>query len=391
MIVFAVGVSGCAKNSAPNAEVNAPSDVVEISAEPTIVVTAVPAAKPKRKFLGFLKPKAETTTVSTASIAPIETPSVEASEPVQVAVAAPTPVLEAPQIETTVVAANVASSPSMTDEEIAARGREPGVEPPSKRPRLFGFLKKRPPAEESPPVFGSIEPVEYAPSMTDEEIANAGVVAGQAPSSTKPRLFGFLKKRVPGDVNGAPEANIVLASTAPLGSTTGDGLDQPYVENSNAVSVAPAAFGFGNVVSACGVKKRHLGTEVARSPGAGTYRLYDTAPSSVEPRVQYITGFKDKCPRKIWAALVLFGSAQVHETHRYNPRNGAPYSAADDAYERAKNRICRVGKGEPCPAGKYEKLENQIGLVTAYPRFGGTGDWMNLVILGGKVAALSVN
>ena len=138
---------------------------------------------------------------------------------------------------------------------------------------------------------------------------------------------------------------------------------------------------------ACEVKKRDLGTQVAL---AGGYKLYDTAPESITPRAQYLIGFKDGCPRRFSAALALFGSAQVHEAKRYAARNTSAYTATDNAYEVAKRRACGVGKGKPCPEGRYDRLIRDVGLLTVYPSFGTTRPWMEIIMTGGKRAVTHV-
>lgn len=296
------------------------------------------------------------------------TPDLPAPAPAPEAVLAQTLIAEGAETvsadETEVVA-------SLTDEQIAARGIAADV-PPSTQPRLFGFLRNRIPGEAAPgsePTPTQDMPAEQSeerpePSLTDEEIA-ARSAPDEAQRSTKPRLFGFLRG----------------------GS---DGL----VEEQKASFVAPLSLvqpaDFGDLLPACGTKKRDMGEEIGRSPGAGSYRLYDSAPGSIEMRPHFVTGFDDGCPRRFDAALALFGSPVVHEAKRYDSTNRAPYTVADDAYERVKARSCGVRRGQYCPPDKLDKLGRDVALLTAYPSFGGSGPWLDVVLFKGGVAGQSI-
>ncbi|SER80781.1 hypothetical protein SAMN04490244_10356 [Tranquillimonas rosea] len=152
---------------------------------------------------------------------------------------------------------------------------------------------------------------------------------------------------------------------------------------------ADADLPFGQVARACGVRGRNLGTEVSRAPedGRAQYRLYDTAPGQTGPRTQYITGFDDNCPRRITAALVTFGSADVHETTRYETANTSPYSPTDDAYEDIKARVCGVRAGAACPADRSDRIAREAVFVSAYPRFGASNRRLELLLHGGDLVA----
>lgn len=147
---------------------------------------------------------------------------------------------------------------------------------------------------------------------------------------------------------------------------------------------------FGEMARVCGLNKRVMGTEVARSPGRNGYRLYDTNPSSVDPRMQFITGFKDGCARQFTAALALFGSAQVHEATRYNMLNTTPYSETDTAYETLKMRVCRVDRGVFCPERRLKRMDREAVFLSVYRDFGGSGHWMEVFLHNGRVAGTSL-
>ncbi|PZX16188.1 hypothetical protein LX81_02039 [Palleronia aestuarii] len=168
---------------------------------------------------------------------------------------------------------------------------------------------------------------------------------------------------------------LLLAACVPPGSG-------PMVTSSG--PLAP-----GEVGTACGLSRTARGVEVAAAPETGRtrWRIHDTAPGSTAPRTQYVTGFTDNCARQVTAALLLFGSPLVHETLRYDPSNRVPYSDLDRAYEQVKGRVCGVGAGVPCPAGRIDALERRTTFVTIYPTFGATTGLVILLIDGGRIVA----
>lgn len=147
---------------------------------------------------------------------------------------------------------------------------------------------------------------------------------------------------------------------------------------------------FGEVAKVCGVSGRALGAEVARSDGRRGYRLYDTAPGSTAARTHYLTGFKDGCARQFTAALALFGTAQVHETTRYNPANKIPYSETDEAYEVVKRQVCGVGRGAFCPEAKAAWMDREAAFLSVYRDFGVSAHWMEIFLHGGRLVAHAV-
>lgn len=149
---------------------------------------------------------------------------------------------------------------------------------------------------------------------------------------------------------------------------------------------------FGEIGVVCGVRGRDLGKQVDRFPPKGRgYRLYDSNPSSRLPRTQYLTGFKDGCARQFTASLVMMGSPVLHEKMRYDPGNkGLPVTEADKAYERIKQRICKVSKGQPCPEKYVSALEKGMAFVTLYERFGSNAIWEEILLYKGRVAGTSL-
>ena len=239
-----------------------------------------------------------------------------------------------------------------------------------------------------------------APSMTDAEIAAAGKVPdGQPVPSRRPRLLAFLFKRTPGDL----AAPVAAAETFPEEPATGPVARVGWLfgrtssadgsaETSASSDAAPVngviqGLSFGEVKTICGVSKRELGREVAQSPGSGKYRLYDSDPSSTALRPQFLTGFRDKCARQFSASLVMFGSSEVHEATRYNPLNTNPYSTTDQAYEKTKSKVCGVRPGKNCPENRISRLARNSAFVSVYRGFGDSGDWLEMFLNNGDVAA----
>jgi hypothetical protein len=213
-----------------------------------------------------------------------------------------------------------------------------------------------------------------APAVVLDAAPEAGDAPGTADvakPSRRPRLFGGVFRRTPGEVRNRATADAPPAAAARVDTAVGPGVLLP----------------FGQVAKVCGLSVRGMGTEVDESRGASTYRLFDTSPSSTGPRTQFLTGFKDGCARQFTASLALFGSAEVHEATRYNPLNTNPYSPTDDAYERIKTRICGVGRGQFCPEARIARLSRDTAFVSVYRSFGGTDTWLELFLYKGDLVA----
>lgn len=148
---------------------------------------------------------------------------------------------------------------------------------------------------------------------------------------------------------------------------------------------------YGEVARVCDAGPRQFGKEIARYPDKGRgYRLYDSYPGAVNQRNFYLTGFKDRCARVFTAALVVFGSAGMHEQLRYGrPAKIQPYSNTDKSYEKVKSKVCRVKRGKPC--GKaLNKLEKNTVFVSFYDRFGGSSRWGNFLLHNGVLVARDI-
>lgn len=145
---------------------------------------------------------------------------------------------------------------------------------------------------------------------------------------------------------------------------------------------------FGTVGISCEARPKDMGERVDKFPssGAAAWQIYDTDPSSIAPRTQFITGFKDGCARQVTAALILFGSPSLHEFQRYSKaRAKVSWSKADNNYETIKSRVCSVGRKKPCPTGKVGKLEKHMAFVSVYKQFGDATGWLELLLHNGKL------
>ena len=146
----------------------------------------------------------------------------------------------------------------------------------------------------------------------------------------------------------------------------------------------------GGVGIACDANRRDLGREVARFPAEGraAWAIHDTAPDSTAPRLQYITGFSDGCPRAVEAALVVFGAPRVYEALRYDPGTAQPETSVDTAYEAIKRRVCGVAARAFCPPDRIDRLEARTAFVTVYPTFGG-GPGATLLLDSGDLVSVA--
>jgi hypothetical protein len=150
---------------------------------------------------------------------------------------------------------------------------------------------------------------------------------------------------------------------------------------------------FGEVGVICNMRKSSLGSKVDSFPREGrpVWELYDTDPSSITQRTQFITGFKDGCARQVSAALVIFGAANLHETHRYSAtRLRAVWTQADEVYEKVKVKVCGVSREIPCPEKKLDRLEDQLAFVTAYASFGSSSKRLELLLNAGVLESQEV-
>ena len=141
---------------------------------------------------------------------------------------------------------------------------------------------------------------------------------------------------------------------------------------------------YGAIEMVCGAPRRSLGTEVANGGG---FTIYDSNPGSTALRAHYITGFDDRCARQFSAALVLTGTAGMHESVRYLRGNRLSYNSTDSAYEAIKAGFCRVRHGTPCGA-RLDRLDRVTTFMTAYQSFGSRPEWVEILLHDGEMTAI---
>lgn len=141
---------------------------------------------------------------------------------------------------------------------------------------------------------------------------------------------------------------------------------------------------YGEIARVCEVSNSKLGKVVHKASG---YTIRDSQPGNTEPHAFYLTGFSDGCARQLTAALVVFGSASMHEMIRYGlPSGTQPYSATDKSYEKIKRAVCGVGRKKPCGT-KVGLIEKNTVFVSYYENFKGNRSWANILLHDGLVVA----
>ncbi|WP_050769125.1 hypothetical protein [Oceanicola granulosus] len=210
------------------------------------------------------------------------------------------------------------------------------------------------------------------------------VAAAQARSAAAPpRGLGALFGRGAGAAGPTPAA---APGGFGLGRLFGGGSRGSGASEIELAEVAPGtSVPYGAIARACDVPASRLGTRVAAASG---YEVFDTVPNSTAPRIHYITGFADGCTRTFTGALVMLGDVGTYETVRYGAGHPAT-TAADRAYEAIKARICRAAQGQPC-GGQIDRLAQDTTFLTVYDRFGGGGEWVEILLHDGGVAAIDV-
>ncbi|GAA3863727.1 hypothetical protein [Celeribacter arenosi] len=272
------------------------------------------------------------------------------------------------------------------DFEVAARTSDAQGE----KKGLFAFLKPTP-----PPSALAGSDIEVVESTGTDQTATTGQTPG---------LFAFLTG--PKTVTPAsPESGVVEAAMPTDTPQTNSAPQTPRqprrglfgLGGGGAASTATVQPGevlpFGEVGLACGFKTSDLGKQVDSFPhdGRAVWKLYDTNPLATGPRTQFITGFSDGCPRQVTAALVVFGSAAVHQVHRYGkPMASTRWSAADNAYEEIKSSVCGVARKQPCGDAKLAALDKRLAFLSIYPRFGGNEGWLELLLDQGRLVSKQI-
>lgn len=152
-----------------------------------------------------------------------------------------------------------------------------------------------------------------------------------------------------------------------------------------------AMLAFGQIGLACGLRTGELGEEVDRFPERGKgYRLYDSNPSTTQPRTHYVTGFKDGCPRQFTASLALLESPLLHEKLLAVEGSQSQHSTtADKVFQKIRAQVCRTGRGKACPENRVDAMEKTMAFITTYERFGGNASWTEILMYDGVIAANS--
>ncbi|HIC96738.1 TPA: hypothetical protein EYP12_08995 [Candidatus Bipolaricaulota bacterium] len=313
-----------------------------------------------------------------------------------------------------IIAANSEPSESALQELEGVDGVPEGAVAPE-RPRrssLFGGLfGRKSDAQDNEETFVELE---NKAAKTEPEVDSGNLVLTNDPTLEvaepvdKPRrkgLFAMFDRKgknsetnqaiaeLPEAEQAAPqEAAVELASLSRSMDNTPKprrGLFGP--RRSKSTVEAGVQLPFGELGIACGIRGNALGKEVDRFPQKGKgYRLYDTNPSSTSPRTFFVTGFKDRCPRQFTAAMAMLDTPVMHEQMRYGRSNKSiPMTKTDTVYEGLKQRVCKAGRGKPCPESHIEALEKTTAYVSAYPRLGTNANWFEILLNKGKVAASS--
>lgn len=368
VITAALALSGCFGRSEPVAVEPTIQDAIaaaigEATGEP------VPVAEPEKKQLfGFLRRKPEIieTSETSADISLLVADLEGAADPEpRRGLAA----LFAPKPQTLM-------EPTINDDGTVQA--LPEAELPERK-GLFAFLKPKP--EPSILPTETVELIDDAMSDLEAEGAEVSetniVVAAIEPPERRGFLSRLLKPKqselaAPVTLAALPDGGAV--EVLPQAEEPTTGLFGGAKPNRRSTVAKGETVSYGIVGVACDVPRRQLGKAVDQYPkeGRAVWRLHDTDPKSTGPRTMFITGFKDGCARQITGALALFGSPNLHETHRYGPaQKGEPYSDPDKAYEKIKSPICGVRRGKPCPEERAGPLNRGTSFVTVYPRFGG--------------------
>lgn len=142
---------------------------------------------------------------------------------------------------------------------------------------------------------------------------------------------------------------------------------------------------------ACYLRKGDLGAAVAsREPGQGGFALHDPKGGTVQPRTQYVSGFRDGCPRQFTAVLAIFGDATTHRAQRFSVASkGLAFTAVDRAYEVIRASVCRAPVGSKCPESRAAKLERSLTFVSLYEGFGRASQWGDVLRYNGQVIAVA--
>lgn len=144
---------------------------------------------------------------------------------------------------------------------------------------------------------------------------------------------------------------------------------------------------FGQIVPVCGLTGAQLGRKVETLPARGrpVWTLYDTAPGTSAPRAFHITGFRDGCPRRVTAALAMFGSVELYEMVRMTGLTEEAAAETDRAYAEIRRGPCGAAR-RPCTGTGIRSLSRSTAFLTAFPQKA-SGSYMEVLLHNGSLAA----
>jgi hypothetical protein len=204
---------------------------------------------------------------------------------------------------------------------------------------------------------------ESTPVENEEESIETVQIASLAPEAA-PKRRGLFGRAAPKGFGGAKSTDVTDVA---YGTTL------PY----------------GVIARSCEARRKPLGRKIESASAKG-YKLYDSDPGSIAPRTYYITGFSDGCPRKLTAANVLLGAPSRYEELHYGPTGkDLVHAETDKAYEKLKQKTCRVRKGKPC-GSRIGQMDKTTFFVNSYARFDDTGRWSEALIHDGIVIATAI-
>lgn len=178
----------------------------------------------------------------------------------------------------------------------------------------------------------------------------------------------------------------LAVSLAALGARA-EGGDGTSEKAENGIETASLDFAtpppFGRVEKVCKIKRKAMGDKVETQ---GKYTIWDSKPGSAAARPFYLTGFSDNCPRRVTAALVMFGSLELYELVHFG---GVGVSEEKAATHKAYKKL-RAGCGKgACPERKIKSLSRSTAFISAYERQGGARNF-ELLVHKGKLRATAV-
>lgn len=225
---------------------------------------------------------------------------------------------------------------------------------------LFARLFKREDGADTPPVAREAE-AEAAPAPT---VVAEPEVPEPAATGRRWRLWPF----------GGGASKAPADQSAPIPDPT------PVK-----ASATDAPLSYGILRKDCDARVPKTAVEVDRDE-AGRLRLYDSQSGATHPRLHYLTGLRDGCPRLFKAALAVVGTAGTRDVLS-TKTPGRASKATEPAYQSIKARACKGGPKALCDDAGLRKIARNTAFVTVYERFGSSPRWGDILLHKGKVVA----